>query len=72
MLLNPKRVQAIFLEAVDYHDAAEREVILHRGCGEDGELRGRVEALLRAHDRFDEFVNQPLVGSGPRARPWFT
>ena len=72
MPLDPKRVQVVFLETVNFHDPAEREVILHRECSDDGELRGRIEALLRAHDRFIAFVNQPVVGSGGRARPWFT
>ena len=72
MPLDPKRVQAVFLEAADYHDPADRAVILDRECSDDADLRRRVEALLRVHDRFVEFVNQPLVGSGVRACPWFT
>jgi hypothetical protein len=72
MPLNPRRVQAVFLEVADYHDPADREVILQRECGQDSNLRRRVEALLKAHDRFVEFVNQPLVGSGVRSCPWFT
>jgi eukaryotic-like serine/threonine-protein kinase len=67
MPLDPKRVQAVFLEAVNYHDSVEREAILHRECGQDEELRRRVEALLRAHDQFNDFLNQPFVG--PRAWP---
>jgi len=34
----------------------------------DIELRKRVEALLHAHDRFNDFVNQPLAGPDGRAR----
>ncbi len=67
MSLNPQRVQAIFLEAVNHHDVANRAAILDRKCTGDSELRKRVEALLKAHDRFDDFVNQPLVGPGGRA-----
>jgi hypothetical protein len=70
MPLDPRRVKAVFLEAADYHDPADREIVLQRACGQDGDLRGRVEALLKAHDRFVEFVNQPLTDSGVRARPW--
>ena len=44
MPLNPKRVQAVFLEAADYHDPAARAAILDRECSADLELRGRVEA----------------------------
>jgi hypothetical protein len=67
MPLDPKRVQAIFLEAVSYHDPVEREVILRRECGEDDELRSRVAALLKAHDEFNGFLNQPFIG--PRIWP---
>jgi len=61
MPLNPTRVQAIFLEAADYHDRVDRAAILDRECSDDLELRRRVEALLRAHDRFNSFLNDPVV-----------
>ncbi len=67
MPLDPKRVQAIFLEAANYHDLAERAAIVDRECLGDTELRKRIEALLEAHDRFNDFVNQPLVGPDGRA-----
>ncbi|MGO9109518.1 MAG: protein kinase domain-containing protein [Thermoguttaceae bacterium] len=49
MSIDPKQVQAAFLEAVQA-TAVERSAILNRICGEDLELRRRVELLLRAHD----------------------
>jgi len=61
MPLDPKRVQAIFLEAANYHDLAERAAIVDRECMGDSVLRKRIEALLKAHDRSDE---DPLVGLG--------
>ena len=61
MPLNPRRVQGVFLEAADYHDPVERAAILDRECSADLELRGRVEALLRAHDQFNGFLNDPVV-----------
>jgi hypothetical protein len=64
MPLDPQRVQAVFLEAADHHDLAKRAAILDRECNGDAELRQRVEALLKAHDRFSDFVNQPLAGPG--------
>ena len=70
MPLDPKRVQAVFLEAADYHDPADRVAILDRECAADPELRQRVEALLRAHDGFDRFLNDPIVSSDGRAKPW--
>ena len=72
MRLNPKRVQALYWEAVQYSDPADRAAILDRECMGDCESRKRLEALLDAHERFDYFVNQPLVGSAGRSRPWFT
>jgi hypothetical protein len=69
MPLDPRRVQAIFLEAADYHDPVDRVAILDRACSVDLELRQRIEALLRAHDEFNDCLNQPIVGSGPWSVP---
>jgi hypothetical protein len=68
MPLNPRRVQAVFLEAADYHEAADRAAILNRECWGDLELRRRVEALLKAHDEFNDFLNQSLVVTGKPVR----
>jgi hypothetical protein len=62
MPLNPMRVQAVFLEAASCHDRADRAAILDRECEGDSETRTRIEVLLTAHDRFNDFVNQPRVG----------
>jgi eukaryotic-like serine/threonine-protein kinase len=70
MPLDPKRVQAIFLEAARHHDATVRGAILDRDCNGDFELRQRIEALLKAHDRFNDFANEPLGGPDDRAAPW--
>ena len=50
---DPKRVQDVFLAAVEQPDLAGRAAVLDRECSDDPELRGRVEALMRAHDRPD-------------------
>jgi hypothetical protein len=70
MPLDPRRVQAIFLEAADYHDPVARAAILERECSADPELHGRVEALLRAREEFNRFLKEPVVGSDGRAKPW--
>jgi hypothetical protein len=62
MPLNPMRVQAVFLEAANCHDLADRAAILDRECTGDSQTRRRIEALLTAHDRFIDFVYQPCVG----------
>jgi len=67
MPLNPKCMQAVFLKAANHQDLACRAAILECECMGDPELRKRVEALLKAHDRFNDFVNQPLDGAGSAA-----
>src|SRR5262249_37179672 len=59
---DPKRVQAVFLAAVECHDPADRAAVLDAECAGDAELRRRVEVLLGAHDRFDESLDVPLAG----------
>jgi hypothetical protein len=69
MPLDPKRVQAVFLEAADYQDPADRATILDRECSGDPDMRRRIEALLKAHDEFNSFLNDPVVvdtSSAPR------
>ena len=67
MPLDPQRMQAIFLDAASHHDLADRTAILDRECVGDSDLRQRIEALLKAHDRFNDFVNQPPDGPNGRA-----
>jgi hypothetical protein len=50
MAVDAARAKSLFLAASDLPDAAERAAYLHRECGGAAELRGRVEALLRAND----------------------
>jgi hypothetical protein len=59
MPIDPSRVQAVFLAAVESEDPAERVEILNAHCAGDAELSQRVEALLEAHDQTDE-----LPGAG--------
>ena len=50
MQIDPRRVQAVFLAVLECSQPTERDAILDLECGQDHELRGRVEALLKAHD----------------------
>ena len=50
MAVDPAREKSLFLNASDLADPAERAAYLGRECGDDAELRNRVEALLRADD----------------------
>jgi serine/threonine protein kinase/tetratricopeptide (TPR) repeat protein len=60
MPLDPDRVQAIFLAAVETEDLAKRAEILNAQCADDAELRARVEKLLNLHDQSREL---PDVGT---------
>ncbi len=64
MTLDPKRVQAVFLAAIERETQADRDDILDRECAADEELRRRVEALLIAHDHPDSLLDRPFVGPG--------
>jgi eukaryotic-like serine/threonine-protein kinase len=61
MPIDPKRVQAIFLAAVEVNEVADRAALLDRECGSDHALRQRVESLLRAHDAPDS-LDEPIDG----------
>jgi eukaryotic-like serine/threonine-protein kinase len=65
MPLDPDRVQAIFLAAVETEDLTKRSEVLNAECADDAELRARVEALLRLHDESREL---PEVGTLKFAR----
>jgi serine/threonine protein kinase len=60
MPLDPDRVQAVFLAAVEAEDLTKRSDVLNAQCADDAELRARVEALLRLHDQSREL---PDVGT---------
>jgi serine/threonine protein kinase/tetratricopeptide (TPR) repeat protein len=58
------RAESVFAAAVAL-PAAERAAYLDRACAADPELRRRAEALLRAHDQREHFLDRP-------AAPWGT
>jgi eukaryotic-like serine/threonine-protein kinase len=58
MSIDPSKAKSIFLAAVE-KPAADRQPFLDQACGNDAELRQRVEDLLAAHE----------LGSGPIERP---
>ena len=52
--------ESIFAEAVA-KPGAERSAYLDRVCGDDAQLRSRVDALLAAHDHPDDFLEDPVA-----------
>jgi len=56
MLTGSNREREIFDAAVEVTSAEARSAYLIGACGEDAELRARVEALLRAHEQAGGFL----------------
>ncbi len=61
MSVDPVRVKALFQEAIERADQAERRAFLDRELGADDELRERIEALLVAYDNPPTELNRPLA-----------
>ena len=57
----PSRDVVVFTEALKI-SLRERDSFLEHACAGDGNLRCKVEALLRAHDRLEKFLDQPPIG----------
>lgn len=56
--------ESVFAAAVALATAAEQAAYLDQVCAGDAALRGRVEALLRAHERAGHLLDRPVPG-GP-------
>jgi eukaryotic-like serine/threonine-protein kinase len=48
--------EAIFFAALERHTAEERIAYLNAACGDDSNLRQRVERLLAAHPKVGKFL----------------
>ena len=53
--------RAIFFEAVERDDPAERAAYLDEACAGDPALRRRVEALLQSHATAGDFLDMPAA-----------
>jgi formylglycine-generating enzyme required for sulfatase activity/serine/threonine protein kinase len=58
---NAAAVEALFFAALEKETEAERAAYLDSACGGDGELRGQVEKMLKAHPRVGDFLQKPAV-----------
>ena len=56
------RVETIFNDALEIAAPQERAAFLDRACGDDADLRRRVEALLAAHDNTGDVLRLPPIG----------
>jgi serine/threonine protein kinase/tetratricopeptide (TPR) repeat protein len=52
----------IFLEALEKDSPDERRSFLDRTCGDDAELRSRLELLLKSHEQADSLLDHPVLG----------
>ncbi len=53
----------IFLAALERTSDAERNAFVVAACGQDAELRTRVEQLLKSHQDAGSFLEHPAIGS---------
>src|SRR5579883_932431 len=56
MSVDPQRLKELFLNAAEIKTPAERAAFLERECGDDAELRRKLEVLLHAHDDSGSFL----------------
>lgn len=57
---------SVFAEAIELATADDRAAFLNEACGDDADLRGDVERLLKAHNDAGSFLEQPAdVGFAP-------
>ena len=57
----PSPVESIFFATLGKKTAAERADYLDHACGDDAELRHRVERLLEAHPQAADFLAHPAI-----------
>jgi serine/threonine protein kinase len=69
MSLDPRVVKDVFATALGQKDPAARAAYLAEACGTDAELHQRVEALLRASEHPDSFLDDPPAADPPPAAP---
>ena len=53
--------QTLFAAALERENPNERAAYLDGACGDDSDLRGRIEQLLDAYGRSDEFMQSPAL-----------
>src|SRR5262249_55235396 len=61
MNLSDEREEALFREALQRPKSPEREAFLDGACAADPKLRGRLQALLQAHQNPDPFLEPPAA-----------
>src|SRR5262249_23202376 len=57
--------ESIFVMALEKTEPSKRAAYIERACAGNADLRRRVEALLRAHERSGDILDAPVQGPGP-------
>jgi len=57
-------VEVVYNAALKKASAEERSAYLDDACGDDSELRARVETLLQAHEKAGDYLQVPVVDQG--------
>lgn len=60
---HPVDIKLIFGEALEKKTAGERSAYLDKVCGNDADLRNKMEALLKAYEEADDVPDVPIIGS---------
>jgi serine/threonine protein kinase len=60
--MTPQSIDLIFWDAVQLPDERRRNEYLDQACGDNAELRGRVEQLLAARGEAVDFLEKPAPG----------
>jgi WD40 repeat protein/serine/threonine protein kinase len=61
--------RSVFLQAIEIPSAEERAAFLEAACRNNQQLRGEVEALLRAHEKPQELLDAPDARSSDTTEP---
>jgi serine/threonine protein kinase len=65
MAVQSPSVRTIFEHALELSPGVERDAYLDDACAADAELRGKVDALLEAHEAAGSFLESPAVDLSP-------
>ena len=61
MTTQPKTAKQVFLEAIEQYAPGQWPAYLAQACGDDAQLRRRVEVLLEAHVADGGLLDRPAV-----------
>lgn len=60
-MASTQQAKDIFLQALEQESGAKRQRFLVEACGDDLQLRHRVDSLLAAHDKPESCLDRPAV-----------